>query len=82
MGVTFCILPLKFTHFTDDLALALFFGSYPWLFIPVEWRLSPGVGSGMMWDLTVTQCCPLWFQRAVLMECIPCSRTVGYLPFP
>lgn len=47
MGSHFCILTVKFT-------LALFFGSYPWLFFPVEWSLSPNVGSKRTWDLTVT----------------------------
>lgn len=74
-GCSFFILTLKFTHFTDDLPLALFFGSYPWLLIPVEWSLSPDVGSRRMWDFTMTQFCPISFQMAVLAECIPCSRT-------
>lgn len=74
MSVSFCILLLKFTQFTD-LVLALFFGSYPWLFIPVEWSLFPKVGSGRVWAFTVTQFYPIWFQMAVLLECIPCNGT-------
>lgn len=81
MGVPFFFfflsfkLTLKFTHFTDDLPLALFFGSYPWLLIPAEGSFSPNVGSRQMWDLTLTQFCPISFRMAVLTECVPCSRT-------
>lgn len=71
----FLILTLKFTCYTDDLPLALFFVSYRWLLIPAEWSLSPNVGSRRMWDLTLTQFCPISFWMAVLTECIPRSRT-------
>lgn len=70
-GVNFCTLSLIFIHFTDDLALALFFGSCLWLFIPVEWCSSPKVGRG---GCGTSLACPIWFQMAVLLKCISCNR--------